>query len=750
MPAVPTLPIAPHTSRPETFAPESDAFFPALQPWADALVALANAFALGLASSSTTSLALGTGAKALSVDPGKGYIPGMDIVVASTATPTDRMLGTVTTYDVVTGALVVEVYSATGTGTFAAWSVSMTSAVDATQFVTPAGVQELSNKTIVSPALTGTPTSPTAAPGTNTTQVASTAFVEAAVASKANSVSPALTGTPTSPTAAPGTNTTQIASTAFVVAALANLVASSPAALDTLNELAAALGNDANFATTVTNALAAKAPLASPALTGAPTAPTAAAGTDTTQLANTAFVLAEQLGGRAKLTAQGAISAGQTVVINANGTISAVAATDIAGAIGSEQVQVASNVTMYDKVLSIPGTDKVVIMYTGFIVVGTVAGGATNTLTLGTPVAFAYADKASMCWHETDGVLIVGYNNTNAYIVVGTISGTTLTLGTPSNSGAAAYSTNKVFVAYNSHQNKVLCAYVTTSTAVSARAVHVAAGVVTWYTAITTNSGSGAKAHAICPKPGTPYTVLATYDSTNGRKAYVLEINASTTSNRSNAVVYTSGSDTDQLSYNAAADRFLLGSGGYQCNLLTVSGSTVTASATITVLNGVMASVTGLDYDSPKGKWVLVGNENSTNYIVTYEVAVSGSTITLSAPVYLNTTYSYSGLVAYNAAQDRAVGVYRDDGNSLYGTSRVWDTGDTTTSVDDWIGMAAAAIADTAQGWVNLKGGVCTAVSGLTTGYTYYLDDYGVLQQSGSRLAGVALSASKLLITGNA
>jgi hypothetical protein len=89
---------------------------------------------------------------------------------------------------------------------------------------------------------------------------------------KAPLASPVLTGTPTAPTATAGTNTTQIATTAFVGTAVSNLVASAPAALDTLNELAAALGNDASFSTTITNALAAKAPLASPALTGTATA----------------------------------------------------------------------------------------------------------------------------------------------------------------------------------------------------------------------------------------------------------------------------------------------------------------------------------------------------------------------------------------------------------------------------------------------------------------------------------------------
>lgn len=116
---------------------------------------------------------------------------------------------------------------------------------------------------LASPAFTGTPTVPTAATSTNTTQAASTAYVKANLAAYAPLASPSFTGSPTAPTAAVDTNTTQLATTAYVVGQ--NYLKSATAA-------------------------STYAPLASPALTGTPTAPTAAAGTNTTQLATTAFV----------------------------------------------------------------------------------------------------------------------------------------------------------------------------------------------------------------------------------------------------------------------------------------------------------------------------------------------------------------------------------------------------------------------------------------------------------------------------
>lgn len=175
------------------------------------------------------------------------------------------------------------------------------------------------------------------------TVVPSTFFADNGIAPLA---SPALTGTPTAPTAEQGTNTTQLATTAFVRSEVSALIDGAPGVLDTLKELSDALGADADFAGSMTTALGGKAstaaleahtdatnnphavtksqvglgncnntadadkpvstatqtaldlkaPLASPALTGAPTAPTAAPGTNTTQLATTAFVTAALAG----------------------------------------------------------------------------------------------------------------------------------------------------------------------------------------------------------------------------------------------------------------------------------------------------------------------------------------------------------------------------------------------------------------------------------------------------------------------
>jgi hypothetical protein len=101
------------------------------------------------------------------------------------------------------------------------------------------------------------------------TQLDSKLATSTASSTYAPLASPALTGVPTAPTAAANTNTTQVATTAYVQTELTDLIGGAPGALDTLNELAAALANDASYSTTITTALATKLPLAGGTMTGA-------------------------------------------------------------------------------------------------------------------------------------------------------------------------------------------------------------------------------------------------------------------------------------------------------------------------------------------------------------------------------------------------------------------------------------------------------------------------------------------------
>jgi hypothetical protein len=204
---------------------------------------------------------------------------------------------------------------------------------------------------------------------------------------KATLASPALTGTPTAPTASPGTNTTQLATTAFVaaaIAALGGLVNSfntrTGAVTLQSSDVTTALGftpyNSTNPSGYITSsALTPYAPLASPALTGTPTAPTATPGTNTTQLATTAFVKA-------------AIDALGSGVASFNTRTGAVTLTsgDVTGALGFTPVNKA-----------------------GDTLTGALAVQKSDTIVWYTKVTGAGVDLKNSRWqHQTDGNIYFG------------------------------------------------------------------------------------------------------------------------------------------------------------------------------------------------------------------------------------------------------------------------------------------------------------------------------------------------------
>jgi hypothetical protein len=193
--------------------------------------------------SSTTSNTVSNTTKTFTIGTGLSYTPTQNITISYDAS--NHMHGEVLTYNSGTGVLTVDVNHHTGSGTYASWVVNVGGVTPATSVAWGDITGTLSTQTdlqaaldlkanLASPTFSGSPSLPTGSigvtqtAGNSTTALATTAFVTTADNLKANLASPSLTGTPLSTTASIDTNTTQIATTAFVRDMLSDCTWSAP------------------------------------------------------------------------------------------------------------------------------------------------------------------------------------------------------------------------------------------------------------------------------------------------------------------------------------------------------------------------------------------------------------------------------------------------------------------------------------------------------------------------------------------
>lgn len=167
LPTLTALPTPPSRSdTPATFNALADAFLgalPTFQAELNTFVAALPAEITGTdyAATSSTSLAVGTGSKALTIEVGKSFQIGQSVRIASTASPANYMDGQITAHNNGTGALTVNVTATGGSGTIAAWTISLLPA-GAGSFATITGAETLTNKTLTTPVLSGTASGTTA------------------------------------------------------------------------------------------------------------------------------------------------------------------------------------------------------------------------------------------------------------------------------------------------------------------------------------------------------------------------------------------------------------------------------------------------------------------------------------------------------------------------------------------------------------------------------------------------------------
>ena len=453
--------------------------------------------------------------------------------------------------------------------------------------------------------------------------------------------------------------------------------------------------------------------------------------------------------GTQTFTATGALSNGDLVGIKIDGTVSVVTPV-----FGTDTVFESANISQ-PSVAYDPVNGKVVVAYMDAensyyrtAVVGTVSGAS---ISFGTPVVFLAASYGNFSptacvFDSASGKFVIAYTNSSAHgvAIVGTVSGTTISFGSAVTFEAA--STAFISAAYHSASGKIVISYrdegnsnYGTAIVGTVSGTSISFGAATVFESATTN-----------------YTSCV-YDTANNRIVIFYQ-------------------DAGNSNFGTAA-------------VGTVSGTSISFGTPVVYASAATALASrGAAYDAVSGKSVLVYTDQSTFTTKVIAGTVSGTAISFGAPttitgyngsfsqvcsasggvitvilnesvssmrvsgtgVFLNKTLTRSATnpfigdsTSIASAGSGAVYVYRSS-PSGFGVGQFIDM---SSTFNNWVGVAAESIADGAEGKVTVVGGIVSGLSGLTTGLTYGVSSVtGALTAGTTNAIGLAISATELYI----
>ena len=462
--------------------------------------------------------------------------------------------------------------------------------------------------------------------------------------------------------------------------------------------------------------------------------------------------------------ASGALSDGSTVIVNADGTVSVVVG--VAQAVGSPVV-FESAATIYISATYDFTNNKVVIAYSdggnsyyGTAVVGTVSG---TSISFGTPVVFesAMTVYSSATYDFTNSKVVIAYrDNGNSFYgtaIVGTVSGTSISFGTPAVFESA--DTRYIGSTFDSANGKVIIAYYDTGTGAqygTAVVGTVSGTSISFGTAVVFESAS------------TP-NISTTYDSTNNKVVIAYQDNGNsnygtvivgtvsgTSISFGTAVVFESA-NTSYISatYDSNAQKIVIayrdsGNLDYGTAIVgTVSGTSISF-GTAVVFESASSGDISTTYDSTNNKVVIAYRDaGNSNFGTVIAGTVSGTNINFNVPVVFESALTQFCSATFDSTNNKVVIAYSDNGNSDFGTSVVFQNESTTLTSENYIGISDGAYTDATTATIQLVGSVDDAQSGLTAGQKYYVQTDGTLSETPATppvLAGTAQSATKLII----
>jgi hypothetical protein len=460
---------------------------------------------------------------------------------------------------------------------------------------------------------------------------------------------------------------------------------------------------------------------------------------------------------------------GDTVIVNSDGTVSAVSGFSVSTSAGTPAVFESASVNFISATYD-TNAQKIVIAYRdnanssyGTAVVGTVSG---TSISFGTPVVFESAETntISATYDANAQKVVIAYrdaeNSSYGTAIVGTVSGTSISFGTPVVFESAT--SLEISATYDANAQKVVIAYsdggqVSFGTAivgtVSGTSISFGTAVVFEF-AITDYISATYDANA-------QKVVIAYRDGGNSQygTAIVGTVSGTSISFGTANVFESANSDSISATYDTNAQKVVIAyrdnaNSSYGTAVVgTVSGTSISF-GTATVFQTANIFNASATYDANAQKVVIAyRNFGNSSYGTAIVGTVSGTSISFDTAVVFESASSTLISTTYDTNAQKVVIAYRDDVSLLYGRGVVFTTGYTNTNLtaENYIGISDAAYSDATTATIQLVGSVDDAQTGLTAGQKYYVQadgSLGLTADDPEVFAGTAVSATKLIVKG--
>ena len=458
-----------------------------------------------------------------------------------------------------------------------------------------------------------------------------------------------------------------------------------------------------------------------------------------------------------EFVASGTLASGQTVVLRSDGKVEAVAAVsqgagtpvvfeaaDIGSGQGDPSIAFDSN------------SNKIVIAYTdvgnsshGTAIVGTVSG---NSISYGTAVVFE-ADTTtypSVCFDSSNNKMVIAYRDGGASnhgkAIVGTVSGTSISFGTAVTFESA--NSDHISATFDSNSNKVVIAYGDDGNSSYGTAiVGTVSGTSISFGSPTVFESANSKQMSAIFDSSSNKVVIAYRDFGNSSygTAIVGTVSGTGISFGSATVYSAASSDYISATFDSSNNKVVItyqdGSDHGNAIVGTVSGTGISFGTGV-VYEAAVTKYPAITFDSNSNKVVISYSDNGNNDYGTMIVGtVSGTSLSFGSPViFAGSGYARYIGTGYDSNLNKVVTAYQDGNNSNYGTSVVIQTASSNNT--SFIGITAGAISNAATGDVNVFGGINEAQSGLTIASDYYVQADGSLAAGATTIPFDISSAS--------